>query len=286
VLAGGMATRMGGVVKALVDCIPGKTFLDARLEAARKSEALLGRTVPLFLMTSAATDEAIRAALAERKAPTYVHAFAQMLSLRLAENGSVLVDERGAASQYATGHGDWPAAFKASGQLKSFVSAGGKYLWIANLDNLGATVDAALLGHFIEHGKPVQVEVCEKEAGDRGGIPVHCDGKLQVLEEFRLPTGFDPSSVRVFNTNTFLVRADTLIECPEAWTYFEVEKKVGTQVVVQFERLLQELTTWYESAYVRVPRSGAGSRFLPIKDNQDLARRREEIEQVLEARYT
>jgi UTP--glucose-1-phosphate uridylyltransferase len=30
-LAGGMATRMGGVVKALVDALPGRTFLDLRL---------------------------------------------------------------------------------------------------------------------------------------------------------------------------------------------------------------------------------------------------------------
>ncbi len=29
VLAGGMATRMGGVVKALVEPLPGRTFLDA-----------------------------------------------------------------------------------------------------------------------------------------------------------------------------------------------------------------------------------------------------------------
>ena len=31
VLAGGMATRMGGVVKALIDAVPGKSFLDLRL---------------------------------------------------------------------------------------------------------------------------------------------------------------------------------------------------------------------------------------------------------------
>ena len=31
VLAGGMATRMGGVVKALVEIVPGLTFMDARL---------------------------------------------------------------------------------------------------------------------------------------------------------------------------------------------------------------------------------------------------------------
>ena len=30
-MAGGMATRMGSVVKALVEALPGRTFLDLRL---------------------------------------------------------------------------------------------------------------------------------------------------------------------------------------------------------------------------------------------------------------
>src|SRR5450432_4760439 len=38
VLAGGMATRMGGVIKALVDAIPGKSFLDLRRAEMRAIE--------------------------------------------------------------------------------------------------------------------------------------------------------------------------------------------------------------------------------------------------------
>ena len=66
VMAGGMATRMGGVVKALVEALPGKTFLDLRLARERASlSALAGRPVPLWLMTSDATDGPTRDALAE-----------------------------------------------------------------------------------------------------------------------------------------------------------------------------------------------------------------------------
>ena len=59
----------------------------------------------------------------------------------------------------------------------------------------------------------MQCEVCPKD-GDKGGIPVHAEGHLQVLEEFRLPPDFDPTTVRVFNTNTFLVRAEPLPGAP------------------------------------------------------------------------
>ena len=41
-----------------------------------------------------------------------------------------------------------PSGARASSRPSS--PRGGKYVWIANLDNLGATIDPALLGHFIE----------------------------------------------------------------------------------------------------------------------------------------
>lgn len=63
VLAGGMATRMGGVVKALVEALPGRTFLDLRLAGHRAMEEKAGRRIPFWLMTSHATDDPIRQAL-------------------------------------------------------------------------------------------------------------------------------------------------------------------------------------------------------------------------------
>jgi UTP--glucose-1-phosphate uridylyltransferase len=145
-------------------------------------------------------------------------------------------------------------------------------------------MDPAILGAFIASGKEVMVEVCDKAPGDRGGIPVHARGRLQILEEFRLPKGFDASRVTVFNTNTFLVRAEALDSAQLAWTYFEVEKKVEGRPAIQFERLLQELTAVLPAAYLRVPREGDVSRFLPVKDNDELTARRADIAAVARKR--
>ena len=68
------------------------------------------------------------------------------------------------------------------------------------------------------------------------------------------------------------------------YAWFEVEKKVGGRVAVQFERLLQELTAALPAVYARVPREGAASRFLPVKDFDELARRRDDIRAVARAR--
>jgi UTP--glucose-1-phosphate uridylyltransferase len=293
VLAGGMATRMGGVVKALVEATDGCTFLQARLRENAFWSEKAGAPVPLWLMTSEATDLPIREALSVAGAPGHVKTFLQDLSVRLTREGRLFLGDDGQPSTYAPGHGDLPDALRRSGLLASFEKGGGKYVWIANLDNLGATLDAALLGDFIERGCDVRVEVAAKEAGDRGGIPVWADvasdaggtsRRLQVLEEFRLPKGFDPAAVRVFNTNTFLVRADRLLRTNVKYGWFEVEKKVGARVAVQFERLLQELTSAMEASYVRVPRKGSASRFLPAKDFDELARRKDEIQAVARAR--
>jgi UTP--glucose-1-phosphate uridylyltransferase len=284
VMAGGMATRMGGVVKALVEALDGKTFLALRLAENATWSARAGRPVPLWLMTSEATDEPIAEALKAANAPAHVARFRQNLGVRLTPDGALFREDDGGPSVYATGHGDLPDALRRSGLLDAFRSRGGKYVWIANLDNLGASIDPAILGHFIEADRDVMVEVCEKAAGDRGGIPVHALGKLQVLEEFRLPKGFDAASVRVFNTNTFVTKADALATANVKWTYFEVEKKVDDRPAVQFERLLQELTAALPSAYVTVPREGVVSRFLPVKDFDELARRKGDIAAVARAR--
>ncbi len=131
VMAGGMATRMGGVVKALVEAFGGKTFLDLRLAENASASARAGRPVPLWLMTSDATDEPIRAALAAAMAPDHVATFTQDLGLRLTGSGRLFRDEEGEPSTYATGHGDLIDAVRRSGLLRAFREAGGKYVWIA-----------------------------------------------------------------------------------------------------------------------------------------------------------
>ncbi|MDP9035294.1 MAG: UTP--glucose-1-phosphate uridylyltransferase [Myxococcota bacterium] len=292
VMAGGMATRMGGVVKALVEVLPGQTFLELRLNENAAWSRRATRPVPLWLMTSEATEGPIREALERVGAGPHIATFSQDLGLRLTSDGRLFRAQDGAPSTYATGHGDLPDALKRSGLLSAFVAGGGKFVWITNLDNLGATIDPALLGLFIERAAELMVEVTSK-ADDKGGIPVWTDAedghggvvrRLQVLEEFRLPSGFDAAQVRVFNTNTLLVKAEALLRVQVRWSWFEVEKKVDERVAVQFERLIQELTAAMTAVYVRVPREGAVSRFLPVKDHDELNKRRDTIREVARQR--
>ena len=69
-----------------------------------------------------------------------------------------------------------------------------------------------------------------------------------MLEDFRLPIGFDVSSAPVFNVNTFYFDATALFEMQPAWTYFAVRKKVEGAEVIQFERLINEVVDWHSDA--------------------------------------
>jgi len=277
VLAGGMATRMGGVVKGLVEAVPGTTFLEARLAEQAYWQARTGTDLPMWLMTSHATDEAIRSALGDRIDGRAVATFVQGTSLRVTPQGRLFLEPDGGPSVHATGHGDLPDALRASGLLDPFIAGGGRYLWLMNLDNLGATVDPLVLGWHIEHGAPLTVEVVDKAEGDRGGIPVRLDGRPVVLESFRLPDGFDEHAVRVFNTNTFLADAAALRDLSMRWSWFRVEKTVDGRPAIQFERLVGELTSGLRSRFLRVPRDGDESRFLPAKDWPELEANRSRL---------
>jgi UTP--glucose-1-phosphate uridylyltransferase len=283
VLAGGMATRMGGVVKALVDAIPGKSFLDLRLREVEVLRERYGALPPLWLMTSQSTDEKIRSALGSHLKGDDVATFRQELSLRLTPEGNVFLGADGRPSEHAPGHGDLPDALKRSGLLERFVARGGKTLMMSNVDNLGGTIDPLILGFHLAHGLPVTSEVVDKLGSDRGGIPVRVNDQPCVLEEFRIPPSFDPASVRVFNTNVFHFDAKALLELDMPWTFFTVTKKVDGQGVIQFERLVNEVTSALPTKYLHLPRTGPHSRFLPVKDNEELAARVPEIQELAKA---
>ncbi|HZO17227.1 MAG TPA: UTP--glucose-1-phosphate uridylyltransferase, partial [Polyangiaceae bacterium] len=161
---------------------------------------------------------------------------------------------------------------------------GGRYVWIENLDNLGARVDPAILGGHIESGARLTVELVDKRPGDKGGGPVLHDGRPIVAEHFRLPLDFDAERVLVFNTNTFLVDARALQNLAMNWTYVEVHKDVEGRTAIQFERIVNEMTMAIEPRFLRVSREGTTSRFLPCKDFEDLKAIRDVVEELAKER--
>lgn len=267
ILNGGMATRFGGVVKGVVEVDEGQSFLQLKLRHVAK----VGAQVPVFLMNSFATQKATQEHLANHKTGSgaQVHAVCQNVSMRLDPKGSLFLDASGAPSFYAPGHGDLLRALAHSAQYQQFVAQGGKYIAVSNVDNLAATLSPIVIGAHIRGNRPVTVEVAPRQAQDSGGAPVRRDGHLEVLEGFRYPKSFDMSALPVFNTNSF-VFSHSAVRDDYPLTWFRADKKVEGKAVVQFERLVGEITAFCDSTYLMVPREGDECRFLPVKSPPDL----------------
>lgn len=284
ILAGGMATRFGGVVKAAVEVLDGASFLELKLRDIATVAERADATIPVYLMTSFATDDAIRQmadALSTERCP--IVTFPQFISLRLTPKGELFRDSDGEVSPYAPGHGDLTFALRRSGILGRFRESGGRTLMMSNVDNLTATLDPAVIGGHIEIGSALTAEMAPKEPGDKGGAPARVDGKAQIVEAFRFPADFDQERIPVFNTNTFVLDAASIdAEFPLTW--FAVNKTVDGKPAVQFERLVGELTAFVDPAFLRVERHGPDARFQPIKTPADMDKERPDIVKALEAR--
>lgn len=283
-LAGGMATRFGGGVKALADVLPGLRFIDVKVKDLSRASIDHGVSIDMILMTSFQSDAVLVEAAADLSNKSVrIETAPQNVSLRVTPTGDLFTDADGVASPYAPGHGDLGDAMRASGQLERFTSAGGRYLFVTNVDNTGATLDPAVVGLHLRAGNPLTCEVTPPAPGVTGGAPYFLDGHLQILESFRVPAHVDQSSLVALNTNSLVVDAEQLRVAHDL-TWFEVEKVVEGQDVVQFERLVGELSAMMPTTMALVESDGVDGRFQPVKDPAELTRRQQGITEILRSR--
>ena len=259
ILAGGVGTRIGEP-KALLR-LPdlGLSLLTIKLFQA------IG-TGPIWIMTSPSLKQQIVDHVnsqigIDHNRITYVE---QYESYRLHPNNDVVLND-GVPELYPCGHGDIFPALTLSGILDGFLSRGGKYVSVVNVDNLLASLDPMLVGWHILSTSNVTCEVVERRPNDSGGFLCVDRGQPQIAESFRL-RGVNQQEFKWLNTNSLIFNANLNIK-PLGNSWNRVQKKVNDRLVIQHERLLQEITEAYDSMYVRVVRD---ERFFPIKSLEDL----------------
>jgi len=268
VLNGGMATRFGGRVKGVVEAVTGLSFLEIKLAQAQREYAL-----PFVIMNSFATDAATRAFLSKRGLLDQVSICLQRASIRLTPQGDAFRDpshaDPGKLSLYAPGHGDFPGALRDTGLIASLAERGVRAIQLSNVDNLGAEPDPVIVGYHLDREVDLTCEVAAVAPGDAGGTPARVGDRVEVVEGFRFSRDFDFGRLKYLASNTFLFSLDVLRE-PHPLTWFYVEKTVGSERVVQMERLVNELSSRAPTAFLATPRGGPTGRFFPVKSPADL----------------
>jgi hypothetical protein len=146
-------------------------------------------------------------------------------------------------------------------------------LMLHNIDTLGATIDAGLLGQHLRSGRCLSFEVIGRRVDDRGGGLARVDGKLRLVEGLAMPRDEDEFKLSYYNSLTCWIDIDLLLESfglerqdlgdkprvemavrklaqrlPTYITIKDVKKRWGhgqedVFPVAQFERLWGDMTT-------------------------------------------
>lgn len=279
-LNGGLGTSMGLTgPKSLLEVRDGRTFLDVILAQSRSDG------VRQAFMNSFSTDAETRKAL-ERIAPKaspVLFVQNKFPKIRRADFAPANWPQDPEKEWNPPGHGDIFTAIYATGTLDRLLDQGVRYAFIHNSDNLGATLDATLLGYFAEKRLPFMMEAARRDPVDfKGGhLAVRrSDGRLILRESAQCPPGTRGTDVhyyRYFNTNNLwidlsalkaLIRKEETLRLPVIVNPKTLDPRdPDSPAVYQVETAMGAAIELFEGAKaVVVPRS----RFFPVKKCNDL----------------
>jgi len=290
-LNGGLGTGMGlEKAKSLLPVRGDETFLDLIVRQVLAARKNAGAELRFLLLNSFSTSADTLAHLARYPE------LGDPRQLELMQNKVPKIDAGSLAPAEwpanpdcewcPPGHGDLYPAILGSGMLRRLLDEGFLYLFVSNSDNLGATLDPALLRWFAESGKPFVMEVTARTAADRKGGHLAVrrrDGRLLLRESAQCPdddqAAFqDIARHRYFNTNNLWLRLDHLAEelarnggllplpvIRNKKTVDPRDKK--SPAVYQLETAMGAAIECFDGAgAVAVPRT----RFAPVKTTADL----------------
>uniref|UniRef100_A0A915E5Z7 UTP--glucose-1-phosphate uridylyltransferase n=1 Tax=Ditylenchus dipsaci TaxID=166011 RepID=A0A915E5Z7_9BILA len=285
-LNGGLGTSMGCKgPKSVISVRNDLTFLDLTLQQIQHLNKTYNVSVPLVLMNSFNTDEDTQKLLRKYgNIRVEVHSFCQSRYPRINRETYMPIakdlNNNDLDCWYPPGHGNFYDSFYNSGLVDKFINAGKKYIFLSNIDNLGATVDLNILNFFATDPKQPEfiMEVTDKTKADvKGGTLIEYEDRLMLLEIAQVPSDYvdefkSVSKFRIFNTNNIWANLEAIKRVVKK-RELEMEIIVNPKHldrgvdVIQLETAAGAAVKNFKGACgITVPRS----RFLPVKKTSDL----------------
>lgn len=196
-VAGGQGSRLGfDLPKGMfpIGPVSGRSLFQMQCDRLAALSRKVGKDIPLFIMTSPATDAETREYFAREQQcglkPDQIHFFCQgQMPAVDAKTGKVLLSEKDEIALSPDGHGGIVAALERSGCLKEAQSRGIELFYYAQIDNpLAELCDPLLIGyHLLSHSQITTQVVKKRFAKEKVGNVVSIDGKVQIIEYSDLP---------------------------------------------------------------------------------------------------
>lgn len=289
-LNGGLGTSMGCVgPKSVIPVRSDLTFLDLTVQQIEKLNSEYDVNVPLVLMNSFNTEEDTKTILRKYgNLGIAIHTFEQSKYPRVYLETLMPVaktldpKKQQPEDWYPPGHGDIYASLKNSGLLDKLISQGKEWIFVSNIDNLGATVNLDILNFILNPQNGVKnefvMEVTDKTRADvKGGTLIQYEGRIRLLEIAQVPKDHvddfkSVSKFKIFNTNNLWINLKAINRLLEKDS-MEMEVIVNPKRlenglnVIQLETAVGSAIHNFEGSIgINVPRT----RFLPVKKTSDL----------------
>jgi len=280
-LNGGLGTSMGCCgPKSMLRVRGEDSFLSLIVKQIKNLNDTYNVDIPFCLMNSLNTDDDTKGELSRIDEDITLEHFMQSTYPRLQPNTFEPLrtgeySKENAKFWYPPGHGDLYFALKRSGVLRRLKDRGIEYLFVSNVDNLGATMDLRILNHIVDHRIDFLMEVTKKTLLDvKGGTVVCYEDQLMLLEAAQVEEQYmdqfqSIDKFKVFNTNNIWLSVDALqqtkhIDLPVIFNKKKIDNLID---VVQLETAMgAALNSFPNSNVLCVPRS----RFIPVKKTSDL----------------
>lgn len=193
----------------------------------------------------------------------------------------VFVDNHGQLSWAPCGHGDFVYLLRE--YLHTTHISNVRYMLFANIDNIAATINPAILGLHIQSRVGRTVEVVNKLPPDQGGLLCRVAQQVLIVEQMKLPREFPPEQLTWLNTNTFWFTLSDLVKYTADLPWVLSEKTISEGDVIQLERFACDVNL--PSQYLAVDRH---ERFWPIKRYDDLLAYHQlpEFQELLKQRFS
>nr|CAG8484140.1 10807_t:CDS:2 [Entrophospora candida]CAG8575090.1 1811_t:CDS:2 [Entrophospora candida] len=282
-LNGGLGTTMGCVgPKSAIEVRDNMTFLDLSVRQIEYLNSKYNVNVPFILMNSFNTDDETKRIIQKYGSHKIsILTFNQSRYPRI-NNESLLPIPRYPNSDisewYPPGHGDLYESMVNSGILDQLIAEGKEYIFVSNVDNLGAVADLKILQYLVDSEVEFLMEVTDKTKADiKGGTLIDYEGKVRLLEVAQVPAEHmeefkSIKKFRIFNTNNLWINLKAIKRITE-------EKGLDLEVitnkktldsgekVIQLETAVGAAIKHFANAHgINVPRN----RFLPVKSTSDL----------------
>lgn len=288
-LNGGLGTSMGCVgPKSVIEVREGMSFLDLSVRQIEYLNRIYGVNVPFVLMNSFNTDDDTQNIIKKYEGHNVdIITFNQSRYPRVAKDSLLPVPKDSNSpitDWYPPGHGDVFESLENSGILDELIGRGIEYLFLSNVDNLGAVVDLSILEHMVDSQAEYIMELTDKTKADvKGGTIIDYEGTVRLLEIAQVPKEHvqDFKSIkkfRYFNTNNIWLNLNAIkrvvenheleLEIIPNHKSIPADKSGDSDLgVIQLETAVGAAIRHFKNAHgVNVPRK----RFLPVKTCSDL----------------